>query len=57
MSFLYDREWMVMDQNLNPLTLKRLPALSQIKPAINSEKNQLILNATNHPSFIIEINN
>ncbi|CAF3361653.1 unnamed protein product [Rotaria socialis] len=57
MSFLYDREWMIIDQNLNPLTLKRLPALSQIKPSINSEQNQLILNATNHPSFIIEINN
>ncbi|CAF0933610.1 unnamed protein product [Rotaria sp. Silwood1] len=56
-SFLYDREWMIIDQNLNPLTLKRLPSLSQIKPSINLKQNQLILNANNHPSFIIDINN
>lgn len=57
LSFLYDREWMIIDQNLNPLTLKRLPLLSQIKPEINLKQNQLILNANNHPSFIIDINN
>jgi hypothetical protein len=56
-SFLYDREWMIIDQNFNPLTLKRLPLLSQIKPYINLKQNQLILNADNHPSFIIDINN
>ncbi|CAF1010950.1 unnamed protein product [Rotaria sordida] len=56
-SFLYDREWIIIDQNLNPLTLKRLPSLSQIKPFINLKQNQLILNANHHPSFIIDINN
>ncbi|CAF3564812.1 unnamed protein product [Adineta steineri] len=56
-SFLYDREWIIIDQNLNPLTLKRLPSLAQIKPFINLKQNQLILNANNHPSFIIDINN
>ena len=56
-SFLYDREWMIVDQNFNSLTLKRLPLLSQIKPSINLETNQLILNANNHSSFIIDINN
>jgi molybdenum cofactor sulfurtransferase len=56
LSLLYDREWMIIDQNLNPLTLKRLPLLSQIKPMINLEQNQLILNAKNHSSFSIDIN-
>jgi hypothetical protein len=56
-SFLYDREWMIIDQNLNPLTLKRLPSLSQIKPSINLKQHQLILNANDHPSLIIDINN
>ncbi|UJR27990.1 hypothetical protein I4U23_009248 [Adineta vaga] len=56
-AFLYDREWMIIDQNNNPLTLKRLPSLSQIKPFIDLKQNQLILNANNHSSFIININN
>jgi uncharacterized protein YcbX len=56
LSFLYDREWMIIDKDLNPLTLKRLPLLSQIKPSINLKQNQLILNANNHSSFIIDIN-
>jgi uncharacterized protein YcbX len=55
LSLLYDREWMIIDQNLNPLTLKRLPLLSQIKPMINLEQNQLILHAKNHPPFSIDI--
>lgn len=57
MAFLYDREWMIVDQNLSPLTLKRLPLLSQIKPFIDLEQHQLILNATNNSPFIIDINN
>ena len=57
MSLLYDREWMIIDQNLNPLTLKRLPLLSQIKPFINLKDQQLMLNAKNHSPFIIDINN
>jgi molybdenum cofactor sulfurtransferase len=57
LSLLYDREWMIIDQNLNPLTLKRLSSLSQIKPFINLKQSQLILNANNHSSFIIDINN
>lgn len=57
LSLLYDREWMIIDQKLNPLTLKRLPLLSQIKPSIDLKQNQLILNAKNHSSFIIDINN
>ena len=55
LSLLYDREWMIIDQNFNPLTLKRLPSLSQIKPALDLEQNQLILNAKNHSPFLIEI--
>ncbi|CAF0826603.1 unnamed protein product [Adineta ricciae] len=54
-AFLYDREWMIVDQNMNPLTLKRLPSLSQIKPHIDLKQKQLILSASNHPSFIIDI--
>jgi hypothetical protein len=57
LSLLYDREWMIVDQNFNPLTLKRLPLLSQIKPVINLQENQLILNAKNHSAFIIDIKN
>jgi hypothetical protein len=48
---------MIVDQNFNPLTLKRLPLLSQIKPVINLQENQLILNAKNHSAFIIDIKN
>ena len=55
-SLLYDREWIIIDQNFNPLTLKRLPLLSQIKPFINLKNHQLILNANNHSSFTIDIN-
>lgn len=55
LSLLYDREWMIIDQNFNPLTLKRLPSLSQIQPTLDFEKNQLILNAKNHSPFLINI--
>ena len=57
LSLLYDREWMIVDQNFHPLTLKRLPALSQIKPTIDLKENQLMLNAKDHPSLIIDIRN
>lgn len=57
LALLYDREWMIIDQNLKPLTLKRLPLLSQIKPMIDLEQHQLILHAKNHSSFSIDIKN
>lgn len=55
LSLLYDREWMIIDQNFNPLTLKRLPCLSQIRPVINLQQHQLILHANNHSDFILDI--
>jgi hypothetical protein len=55
-SLLYDREWMIVDQNFNPLTLKRLPILSQIKPIIDLDNNQLILHANiPYSPFILNI--
>ena len=53
-SLLYDREWMIIDQHLNPLTLKRLPLLSQIRPTVNLQENQLILHATDHQPFVLD---
>jgi hypothetical protein len=55
LSLLYDREWMIIDQHSNPLTLKRLPALSQIKPSIDLKENRLILNASNVSPFVLQI--
>ena len=57
LSLLYDREWMIVDQQGNPLTLKRLPSLSQIKPEIKIDEQLLILNAIDHSPFVIDIQN
>lgn len=54
-SLLYDREWMIIDQYFNPLTLKRLPLLSQVQSRIDLTRRQLILSAGNHSDFVIDI--
>lgn len=56
LSLLYDREWMIIDQNCNPLTLKRLPSLSQIRPVIDLHQHRLVLYANNHAPFTLDIN-
>jgi molybdenum cofactor sulfurtransferase len=41
--FMFDRQWIIVDENYVPLTQKRLPVLTELRPLIDLDRNVLSL--------------
>eukprot|EP00951_Prasinocladus_malaysianus_P031337 scaffold299758_cov45-Prasinocladus_malaysianus.AAC.1 len=49
---LYDRQWVVLDDNGNALTQKRAPAMARITPHLDLEQGLLTLSSMNMPDSV-----
>jgi len=53
--FIYDRNWCIVDGNNVPLTQKRMPKLTQLRPLLNLNTNSLELTFNNASSFNLKL--